>query len=46
MIRFETKELLIGNRADLCIQQYLGAIVERDAGEKPCVHVGEVCFLY
>jgi hypothetical protein len=39
-IRFETKELLIGNRADLEIQQYLGGIVERGAGFKPCVHVG------
>jgi hypothetical protein len=39
-IRFETKELLIGNRADLEIQQHLGAIVERSGGEKPCVHLG------
>uniref|UniRef100_A0AC34F5J4 Uncharacterized protein n=1 Tax=Panagrolaimus sp. ES5 TaxID=591445 RepID=A0AC34F5J4_9BILA len=39
-IRFETKELLIGNRADLEIAQHLGAIVEREAGERPSVHLG------
>uniref|UniRef100_A0A7E4VUB2 LSM14 domain-containing protein n=1 Tax=Panagrellus redivivus TaxID=6233 RepID=A0A7E4VUB2_PANRE len=41
-IKFATKDLYIGNRAELEVQQHLGAQYEREIGTKPVVHCGEM----
>ncbi|KAE9549361.1 hypothetical protein FO519_007436 [Halicephalobus sp. NKZ332] len=42
-VKFETKELLIGDRAEIEIQQQLGAQVEREVElTKPIVHLGQM----
>jgi len=42
-VKFETKELLIGDRAEIEIQQQLGAQIEREVElTKPVVHLGQM----